>query len=208
MGHERPAPETERPAAPGNRRLRPDALHHRQGDRGRGIDPKPVHERRARPADEDPGQAGRVPEAGDHPASEEAEKGISMASISRGPNGRRTIQFVASDGKRKSIRLGKMPQRVAEEVKIRVESLIAAKVAGLPLDGETARWVAKIGDDLAAKLAAVGLIPARVPPEAVKPIALDEFLDTYIAGRTDLKASTRRSMESARNRLVEFFGAD
>ena len=39
-----------------------------------------------------------------------------MASISKEPNGRRTIQFVAGDGKRRSIRLGKVSQREAEEI--------------------------------------------------------------------------------------------
>lgn len=37
-----------------------------------------------------------------------------MASISKAPGGRRTIQFVAADGKRRSIRLGKVSQRDAE----------------------------------------------------------------------------------------------
>ena len=34
-----------------------------------------------------------------------------MASLSKQPNGRRTIQFVGSDGKRRSIRFGKISQR-------------------------------------------------------------------------------------------------
>ena len=34
-----------------------------------------------------------------------------MASITRESNGRRTIQFVCGDGKRRSIRLGKVSQR-------------------------------------------------------------------------------------------------
>jgi hypothetical protein len=53
-----------------------------------------------------------------------------MASISRQPNGRRTIQFMAPDGKRRSIRLGKVTQHMAETVKLRVELLVAAKLTG------------------------------------------------------------------------------
>ena len=49
-----------------------------------------------------------------------------MASISKEPNGRRTIQFVGADGKRRSIRLGKVSQRTAEMVKVKVEALVAA----------------------------------------------------------------------------------
>lgn len=81
------------------------------------------------------------------------------ASISRAANGRRTVQFAAGDGKRRSIRLGKISQRLAEEVKTQVEHLSAAAIAGCPIDNETAAWVAKLGDDLAEKLAAVGLRP-------------------------------------------------
>jgi hypothetical protein len=38
----------------------------------------------------------------------------SMASIVNDPNGRRRIQFVSPDGKRKTIRLGKIDRKTAE----------------------------------------------------------------------------------------------
>ena len=47
-----------------------------------------------------------------------------MASITREANGRRTVQFVGADGKRRSIRLGKVSQRSAEGVKVRIEALV------------------------------------------------------------------------------------
>jgi integrase len=127
-----------------------------------------------------------------------------MASISREPNGRRAIQFVAADGKRKSIRLGKVSQRVAEEIKVKVELLNAAVLSGLALDGETASWVAKIGDDLAEKLASVGLIAPRASATA----RLKEFIDGYIASRTDVKAQTVLNLTVCGRRLVQFFGAE
>jgi integrase len=125
-----------------------------------------------------------------------------VASISKGPNGHRTIQFVAGDGKRRSIRLGKVTQRQAEAVKLRVEALNAALISKCPLDGDTASWVAGIGDDLAAKLAAVGLIPERASA------LLSDFLDAYIKRRTDIKPRTRINLEACRAQLVEFFGKD
>ncbi len=126
-----------------------------------------------------------------------------MASISREPSGRRTIQFMAADGKRRSIRLGKLSQRTAEEVKIKVECLAAAAASGCPLDHETAAWVAKIGHNLASKLAAAGLIVRRA---MARP--LGEFLDSYIARRTDHKPNTAKTIDQARRLLVEYFGAD
>ena len=47
-----------------------------------------------------------------------------MASIARDKNGRRRILFVAPDGKRPTIRLGKVSQRTAEAIKYRVEQLL------------------------------------------------------------------------------------
>jgi len=125
-----------------------------------------------------------------------------MASISTDRNGNRTIQFVAHDGKRRSIRPGKVPLKVANEIKLKVEALNLAQSAGVPLDMDTAAWVARLGDDLADKLAAVGLTPARGRA------TLDDFVRGYIAGRTDAKESTRVSMGLARQRLVAFFGPD
>lgn len=87
-----------------------------------------------------------------------------MASISASKNGRRTIQFVGSDGKRRSIRLGKCSKRHAESVKVKVESLVASKLTGHALDDETARWVRDLDQKLAVKLAATGLIPDSYRP--------------------------------------------
>src|SRR5215813_10541180 len=80
-----------------------------------------------------------------------------VASISCDDNGRRTSQFM-HNGKRRTIRLGKVSQRVADEVKRRIEAIQAASESGVSLDRETAEWVGGIGDALAEKLAAVGLI--------------------------------------------------
>ena len=125
-----------------------------------------------------------------------------MASISKEKNGRRTIQFVGTDGKRRSIRLGKTSQRMAEAVKVRVEHLAAASVTGHALDSETARWVAELGDDLADKLAAVGLIPER------ESATLADFLQTYIDGRIDVKPASRVILRHVKRNLIAYLGAD
>jgi len=125
-----------------------------------------------------------------------------MASISNDPNGRRTIQFVGSDGKRRSIRLGKVSQRLAESVQVRVEHLAAAQVTGGAMAAETARWVADLDGQLADKLAAVGLIPKR------QRATLGAFLDSYVTARADVKGSTAIVYGHTRRCLVEYFGAD
>lgn len=125
-----------------------------------------------------------------------------MASISRDPGGRRRILFKAPDGKRKAIRLGKVPQRAAEAVKVKVEHLVAAAVSGCGWDNETARWVAEISDELGDKLAAVGLVPPR------ERAGLAAWLDRYIGRRSDVKPGTVLAYRQARENLVECFGAD
>ncbi len=101
-----------------------------------------------------------------------------------------------------SIRLGKMPQRTAETVKLRVELLNAAAIAGHASDDETARWVAGLEQRLADKLAAVGLIPKR------QAATLQAFLDGYVASRQDVKGTTATVDGHTRRNLIDYFGAD
>ena len=98
-----------------------------------------------------------------------------MASISTDANKNRTIQFVSQDRKRRSLRLGKVPMKVAEEVQRRVEALNAAKITGTALDTDTARWLADVSLDLARKLAKVGLVGPQN-----RATTLDPFIRDYI----------------------------
>jgi len=82
-----------------------------------------------------------------------------MATIGKDPNARKRILFVAADGSRRTVRwhghIG--PSRT---VKTHIEQILAAADA-YAIPAETAEWLARIGDDLAGKLAAVNLIQPR-----------------------------------------------
>ncbi len=125
-----------------------------------------------------------------------------MASITREANGRRKIRFISVAGKRKPIRLGKITQRTAEAMKVRIENLVSAAITGHALDDETSRWVAGIDEFMANKLVAAKLIPKR------ESLRLKPFLDAYIKTRCDTKASTRIVYGHTRRNLISFFGAD
>ena len=84
-----------------------------------------------------------------------------MASIANDPGGRRRILFVAPDGSRKTIRLGKIDRKGAEAVGRHVEALLAAKISGQPIPRDTAVWLAAVGEPLLSRLAAAGLVAAR-----------------------------------------------
>lgn len=125
-----------------------------------------------------------------------------MASIADDPNGRRRILFVALDGSRKAIRLGKCDRKSAEAIARHVEALLSAKMGGQPVPRDTAAWLAGIGDGLKARLAAVGLVE---PP---KRASLGEFLRSFILNRPDVKPATLEVWKQPCRNLVEFFGND
>ena len=123
-----------------------------------------------------------------------------MASLVNRQNGTREIQFVDVNGRRQTVRLGKMSKRAAGTVKIRLEELLSAAISKQPIETETARWVASLDDVLTERLAKVGLIRRR------ESLLLGQFLEDYIEGRTDVKPATRRKYHSTRERLLAYFG--
>ncbi len=125
-----------------------------------------------------------------------------MASISDDPNGRRRILFVASDGSRKTIRLGKIDRKSAEAINRHVEALLSAKIGGQPVPRDTAAWLGSIGESLSEKLAAIGLV------EASKRAALGEFLREFILSRLDVKPATLEVWQQPCRNLIQFFGDD
>jgi len=84
-----------------------------------------------------------------------------MASISNDPNGRKRILFLLPDGQRKAIRLGKCDIKTAMAIKVKLESLLAAKLTGTPIPQDVATWLGSISDELHDKLAKVGLVGPR-----------------------------------------------
>ena len=128
-----------------------------------------------------------------------------MASISREPNGSKTIQFVDGD-RRRSIRLGKVSEKAAVTICCHVEHLRTAKVSGQPIPQETAVWLGKIGDSLHDRLVKAGLVRPR--QENDRPVSLGDFLDAYFAGLGTQKPTTARNNSRARRLLEEFFGKD
>ncbi|MBI1348986.1 tyrosine-type recombinase/integrase [bacterium] len=125
-----------------------------------------------------------------------------MASITSQKNGCRILQYIAQDRKRRTIRLGKMPAKQADQIRRMVEALVASQITGFAPDDEVSRWVARLDDYLAGKLSEVGLIPRR------ESLRLGPYLDSYITSRSDVKPGTRSMYLQTRNALVTFFTTD
>lgn len=129
-----------------------------------------------------------------------------MATLSNS-NGRRTIQVVGDDGKRRSIRLGKCDARTALGVKLHVERLIESHGSGMPLHPDTALWLRSINDVLHVRLSKAGLCDPRAH-NLRGSIPLGKMLNEYIDRRTDLKPGTLTTLKQTRDKLIAYFGAN
>jgi integrase len=128
-----------------------------------------------------------------------------MASISNN-GGRRSIQFVGEDDKRRTIRLGKCDQRTAAGVKLHIERLEESKRTGMPLHTDTVNWLGSIGDELHQRIARCGLINPREDAE-VEDITLGGMTTAYIERRkADMKPWSIKMLKQGRGKLVGFFG--
>ena len=125
-----------------------------------------------------------------------------MASITNEPNGRRTVQFVIEDGRRRSVRLGKVSKRQAELVRARIEELLAAKKTGQSPSPATREWVSSVDTRLRSKLASAGLI------ENSGILELEQLVSRYLTRRTDLKPKTKKFLRNAGDKAIAFFGAN
>lgn len=125
-----------------------------------------------------------------------------MASISHDQDGTRRIQFMDQFKKRKTIRLGEVTAKTANEIKLRVEAINNANILCVFLDADTARWIASLGDELAEKFQAVGLIDGRASGTR------KQFIEEDIQQRSDVKASTVLVMQRSKNLIVRYFGGD
>jgi integrase len=115
------------------------------------------------------------------------------------------VLFVDPTGKRQTIRLGKLPKKIAESVKLKVESLLAAKIAGHPIGAQTAGWLADIGDAIHEKLAKSGLVEPREKINVVE-WTVGSFLEHYFGTLGVQKRMTALNYGRARRLLEEFFG--
>jgi integrase len=112
------------------------------------------------------------------------------------------LQFVGSDGRRQSVRLGKMTQRDADAVKRHVEALLFAKTAGHSPENDTAKWLKGLPQQLAERLSKVGLIAER------ESATLGGFLADYVGKHSDVKPGTATVYGHTVRCLLEFFGKD
>lgn len=95
--------------------------------------------------------------------------------------------------------LGRVTKRQAEMVLRHVESLVASRAAGLPLDESSAKWLTKVGDRLLGGLERAGLVEGGARLGAV--------VERYKAmKRKAVKPSTMARLEQAMRAVVDELG--
>ena len=120
------------------------------------------------------------------------------------------VLFYVASPKRHTVRLGRINERIANTAKIRIEALVAAKVAGHSLDAETVGWAASLHDVIHQRLAQAGLVERRTKDEQNDPSAprLARHIEKYIASRAKLKPNTIRNYTTTKRLLMEYFGQE
>lgn len=134
-----------------------------------------------------------------------------MASLSREPNGRYTVQISMKchggpvEYKRHSIRLGDVSKKTAQEIRTKIEALANSKENNFPVDQEVSRWCATIGDQLAGKLFKAGLIPKR---EKSSHATFRDVISRFIASKQKTNARPRSitNYQQAAKKLYARFG--
>ena len=126
-----------------------------------------------------------------------------MAGLSIDKNGLKRITFTNGDGERKAIRIGRPSKKVAETFRLRVAELNAAKIAGIPIDSEMARWLASLPDKLYTRLAAAGLVDDRERRDLTLGALLDTFFD-----RLTVRRGTETTYRQTEKALLDQFGRD
>jgi hypothetical protein len=123
-----------------------------------------------------------------------------MASITTSKRtGRKRLLFLDNEGDRRTIGLGNMKGREANEIKAKVESIIAAQKVCMDPPPVTLKWLGEIPDALHKQLARVGLVSPRVPeppPEAAPVVTIEAFINDYIRRRTEAKTKERTILKA------------
>jgi len=130
-----------------------------------------------------------------------------MAYMGMKPGGQRYVQVDARDGRKKTIGLGSIGRRKAEQVRQRIEDLAAAVRTGTTPDPATRQWLASVDGKLRRRLVALGLAEPGTAEAELS--TLGPFLNVCLdRKRASVKASTMDQLEQARDCLLSFFDRD
>ena len=124
-----------------------------------------------------------------------------MASIGKDKDGKKRVLFVDTDGKRKTIRLGKCTTRNAETFKFRIENLISSKKLGQQPRIDDITWLDGLPPEMRNRLVKADLVEVKDKKNVP---SVFEWITNYIKDRGKLKPNTIRNMDFAARNLEGF----
>ncbi|MDB5325433.1 MAG: integrase family protein, partial [Phycisphaerales bacterium] len=130
-----------------------------------------------------------------------------MASITKQPNGRREVQFIGPDERRRTIRLGRVEQKVADTFRIQIEAINAAHMTGDSITPFTAQWLRGLSDQFHDRFVRAGLCQPRVV-QVNNEVNVQAMLKAFIERRDDVKEVTRAVYRQAEKHLKRLLGGD
>lgn len=131
-----------------------------------------------------------------------------MASVYTDKNGSRCVQFKNRNGKRKTLRLGKIRMGDAEEFARKLEHVLAAQLSGLAPPTHVALWLKGLGSVMINKLVDCDVLDREQAVVQAAIPRLGEFLDRYVENRSDVGPRTKMNLKQATGFLLEHFGRD
>lgn len=127
-----------------------------------------------------------------------------MASISTNGKGIRRLLFTDAGGDRRTIYLGRIAKKHAEQIQRRIEEIVASRIAGTAHSSDLAAWIRDLPAAFHRKLVKAMLVEARA---ADSRITVSDLLDEFLS-RATVKKSTHANYKQTTDSLREFFGND
>lgn len=126
-----------------------------------------------------------------------------MASLSKEP-GRSSWKLVwhDADKRRRSIRLGAMPKKTAEQFKVRFEELLGVLRGRGSIPAPIQSWIDSLPEVLQERLARADMIKVR------ERWTLGKLCDAYLESRSNVADATKVRDKQVVNRLLGYFGRD
>jgi integrase len=128
-----------------------------------------------------------------------------MASLFRRPTGGAAIQFSGLDGRRRTLGLGDVSDRVASKALDAVERLLEAARYAQPAPADVTAWLESLPEATYARFIAAELVAPREKPRSSR-VTVAEHAKAYLDRRTDIKPASRLVLAHAVRNLVDYFG--